>query len=213
MDWRITLLAARSQRCRVSSSACWCFDIRHQVAAQLRPPDCLPAARAKGCCRGGASFLRADPTERGCKVPGPTLASFPEGRGETARRKPRPRGMIAVGNLTARLWRHHCGEGGLLTVVSMWHVLVPICFLVSIGGATISARLTHLGASGYALAAGVGVIVGFCFAGTMWVTAKRVHASSSSPKFVVALYLAAIPWIIIAGLVGQWASSALLHVL
>ena len=96
-------------------------------------------------------------------------------------------------------------------MVSIWHVLVPICFFVSIGGATISAKLAHVRASGYALAACVGVIVGLCFAVTMWFAATRVQAGSKTTKFSTVLYLAAIPWIFIAGLVGQWTSAVLLH--
>jgi len=108
----------------------------------------------------------------------------------------------------------------VLVMVSIWHILVGICFLGGVGGAALSAKLARLGFGGYAVAVIIGLAVGLSFAWVMWTAVRSIgmrsrSGSESKPLqswYLAALYLAAVPWIFLAGFIGQSVSSAVLRV-
>ena len=112
-------------------------------------------------------------------------------------------------------------------MVSLWDLLTGICFAASVGCALASAKIAKVGFSGHALAIAVGVALGVLLARTMRVVAKAIVAklqrrpgwehSVSLQKwflrewFLRGLYLAAMVWIVFAGFLVGWVSSAVLH--
>jgi|GEM_PF-6219213 len=101
-------------------------------------------------------------------------------------------------------------------MVTNWHFLIPTCFLTSVAFAVISAVDSRLGLRGPVLAFFIGSFVGFCFAGVMWIYVKGYAIyTTRNPQFslkwlIVPLYLAALPWIFLAGISSERLTKILL---
>jgi hypothetical protein len=105
-------------------------------------------------------------------------------------------------------------------MVTLWQLLILICFAIPIGGALASAKLAMVGVGGYALAVTVGLAVGACCAWAMWTTHKIVVTNlqrhpdwehSMSEWYFRAFYFAKMLWIAVALFLGAWLSSLLLR--
>jgi hypothetical protein len=101
--------------------------------------------------------------------------------------------------------------------MALWDLLFVICFFTTIGGALIAAHLAKAGFGGYALAFVVGAVVA---TGSLWALRSVVKVVFENPRgrprslktgWLVAIYLAVIPWIYFSGLLAIWASAALLR--
>jgi hypothetical protein len=107
--------------------------------------------------------------------------------------------------------------------MSIWDLLTTICFFMPVGGALTAAQQVRVGWGGYALAIAFGVLLGVLSAWLMRVVAEKAAARvegravqresgpQSTRTFFRGLYLAALAWIAIVGVVGQWASSLILR--
>ena len=103
--------------------------------------------------------------------------------------------------------------------MALWHLLILIGVAMPIGSALSSARYANVGPSGYALAGGVGLIVGGLCAYVQWITHKSVgdklEQSSASPatreRYFRAFYLAKMAWVGVAAVLASWLSLAALH--
>jgi cation transport ATPase len=101
--------------------------------------------------------------------------------------------------------------------MTLWDLLIGICFAVPIGGALESARSAKAGLCGYALAITVGIALGACCAWTMRTVGGTVYAhierysESLQERYCRVLYFAAMVWIVIVVFLGKWVSSALLR--
>jgi len=105
--------------------------------------------------------------------------------------------------------------------MTLWDLLIAICFTIPIAGALSSAKHLNVGVGGYALAIIVGLALGISFAWTQWqagktlfryVEHKRGRLSKSVREWCFrALYLAGVFWILVAGAVGGWASSVMMR--
>lgn len=104
-------------------------------------------------------------------------------------------------------------------MVTLWQLLILLCFVISVGSALAPARLVGGGFRSYALALGIGVGVGAFFSWTMLLTHKAVDehlkqrtdmSVSASEWYTRAFYLLKIVWIGFAVFLGQRLSSSLL---
>jgi hypothetical protein len=101
--------------------------------------------------------------------------------------------------------------------MTLWLLLILICFVMPIAGALTSAELARVGFGGYALAIVIGLAVGTGCAWTMWtvggiaVARTKRHSVSLQEWCARAAYFAAVLWIVVAGLLGGWVSSLLLR--
>ena len=104
--------------------------------------------------------------------------------------------------------------------MTLWQLLILICFGAGVGGALGEAGHAKAGFGGYALATTVGVVVGIGSAWTMWITHKIVvtslmrrpdwkDASSQQEWSLRALYFSKFVWIVFAGFLGWWLSRLL----
>lgn len=86
-----------------------------------------------------------------------------------------------------------------------------------IAGAVISAVRSRADVGGYAIALGSGLILGILCAAAMWAALKAVWNHSQRKeepargRYVIAVSVAVIPWMVIAGLLGRYVSAATLH--
>jgi hypothetical protein len=105
-------------------------------------------------------------------------------------------------------------------MVTLWQLLIFICFWMPIGGAIASARHAKVGPGGYALAMTVGLAVGACCAWTMWIMHKAFATNlrqrpdwqhAMSKWYFRTFYFSKILWIGFALLLGAWLSSAVLR--
>ena len=122
-------------------------------------------------------------------------------------------GSAAGAGAGARLWRN---EGA--NVMTLWHLLVGICFGMPIPFALQSAGEAKVGFGGYALAITIGLAVGVSCAWTMWISGKtagnrisKLDSESLKHWCFRALYASSIFWIFLSAVLGEWASSALLR--
>ena len=105
----------------------------------------------------------------------------------------------------------------MLDMVSLWDLLLVICFAMPIGGALSSASIRKVGFGGYALAITLGLALGACCAWAMRTVGATVaahiqrHPVSLHDRYFRALYFAAMLWIILTLFLGGWVSSALLR--
>jgi hypothetical protein len=67
----------------------------------------------------------------------------------------------------------HYNEGEL---VSLWDLLIAVCFVMPLAGGLAEAKLSKAGFGGYALVVAAGLALGLCFAWTMWTAGKFVAA-------------------------------------
>lgn len=104
-------------------------------------------------------------------------------------------------------------------MVTLWDLLIAVCFVVPIGGALGSARLAKTGFTGYALAAALGLLLGLLLARIMVVLGKIVAAhikrqpESAQEQYFRALYFTPMLWIVFGLFLGGWISSAALRFL
>jgi hypothetical protein len=108
-------------------------------------------------------------------------------------------------------------NGDATNVVSLWHLLLLICFVAPIGGALASAKLAKVGFGGYALATTLGLGLGVCCAWIMKAVGAAVAArterksESLQERYFRALYIAAMLWIMFTVFLGEWLSSVVLR--
>ena len=87
-----------------------------------------------------------------------------------------------------------------------------------VAGAAVSAKLAKVGLGGWAVALCVGSAIGICCGVAMWYGMKAVwnysqrKLQSGPNRYVIAAYLAVIPLLFVAGLLGLWMSAAILRV-
>jgi hypothetical protein len=102
-------------------------------------------------------------------------------------------------------------------VVTLWALLLALCFAMPIAGALAAAKSAKVGFGGYALAITVGVALGAFCAWTMHTVGAVVHAHTQGEsvplkeRYARALYFAAMLWIILALFIGEWVSLVLLR--
>jgi hypothetical protein len=101
-------------------------------------------------------------------------------------------------------------------MVTLWHLLMAVCFVMPLAGALAGAKLSKAGFGGYALVVTVGLALGLCFAWTMWTVGKIVAAHTKGKPvpaqewYARALYFGAALWIPLGLFLGNWVSSAVL---
>jgi hypothetical protein len=102
--------------------------------------------------------------------------------------------------------------------MTFWDLLIAFCFVMPIAGALASAKLAKAGFSGYALAITTGLALGACFVWTIWTVGNTVDAHikrqpmSLRERYVRALYLGAMLWVVFGLFLGSWLSSAVIRV-
>ena len=102
--------------------------------------------------------------------------------------------------------------------MSIWHLLTSLCFFMPIAGSVLSAVRARVGIGGYAIALCSGAITGTCCAIAMLFALKAVWSysqhkgESAQNRYLVAVSLAIVPWMVIAGLLGRWVSAATLNI-
>ena len=103
--------------------------------------------------------------------------------------------------------------------MTIWHLIICMCFSMPIAGAAVSAKLARVGLGGWVLALCVGSVIGVCFGAAMWYGMRAIwnysqrNLPSGQNRYVVAAYLAVIPLLFVAGLIGLWISSAILRLI
>lgn len=101
--------------------------------------------------------------------------------------------------------------------MSLWDLLIAICFAMPIGGALASAKIAKVGFGGYSLSITMGLVVGVGCAWTMQTIGKTVvlhirrHPESEHERYFRTLYFAAMLWMVFALFLGEWLSLALLR--
>jgi ABC-type nickel/cobalt efflux system permease component RcnA len=99
--------------------------------------------------------------------------------------------------------------------MTLWHLLISICFVLPITCALGSAERAKVGYSGYALALSIGLALAVLSTWAMWTVGKTVasrrkmQSVSLGERYARMLYLAAILWIMFVGFLGLWLPSAL----
>jgi hypothetical protein len=100
-----------------------------------------------------------------------------------------------------------------IDMVTLWDLLIALCFAMPIGGALASAKLAKTGFVGYALSVAVGLVLGLLLAWIMRTVGKiiaaRIKQSPRSPeeRYFRVLYFAAMLWIALGLFLGGWLSS------
>jgi hypothetical protein len=103
--------------------------------------------------------------------------------------------------------------------MTIWHLIISMCFSMSVAGAFVSAKLAKVGPGGWMLAMCVGSVIGICCAATMyygnkilWTYGQRKPHPNHS-LYAMAAYLAVIPWWLVTCLLGRWGSSIALRLI
>lgn len=111
-------------------------------------------------------------------------------------------------------------EAAGATDMALWHVLILICIALPIGTSLASARYANAGPGGYVLAMATGLVVGASCSWIMWWMHKALvprllhrleEGDPQSEWYGRAFYVSKVLWIIVAGFLGSWLSSALLR--
>jgi len=104
--------------------------------------------------------------------------------------------------------------------VTMWQLLIGICFAFAVGTAVAPARIAGAGIGGYVLAVAAGVAVGASCSWIMWrmhraLMPKLLHSFERGDQranwYGRGFYVSKVLWIILAGVLGFWLSAALLR--
>ena len=99
--------------------------------------------------------------------------------------------------------------------LTLWHLLTATCFSIPIAGAVVCAMQAKPGVGGYALVLCGGLVVGMYGAAAMWKGLKYVwsyvYLRPKANWLIVLVYVLALPWLFIVGLLGRWVSFALLR--
>ena len=102
--------------------------------------------------------------------------------------------------------------------MTLWSLLVALCFVMPLSGALASAKLLRVGLRGYAFSVLVGLLLGI---GCAWIMqrvgslfyARLKHCGVfSQERYFRLLYLGALVWIAFALFLGNWVTSPLLRV-
>jgi hypothetical protein len=102
--------------------------------------------------------------------------------------------------------------------MSVWHLLLGICFGMPIMAAFDVAKRANAGIPGYILALAIALLMGAVFAWIMWASGKAigVKIQQRSPTrrewYFRGLYLGAVVWIVVVALAAQRILSLALHV-
>jgi hypothetical protein len=99
--------------------------------------------------------------------------------------------------------------------VTLWQLLIGVCFATTVGGAVGSARAVNAAATGYGVAITIVVAIGTVFSWAMWKRPKAVvprvlrldERDPISDWCFRAFYASTFIWIAFALLVGSWLSS------
>src|SRR5258707_99239 len=101
--------------------------------------------------------------------------------------------------------------------MTLWGLLLALCFGMPVGGALASPGLARAGLRGYVAAIAGGLVLGTCCAWTMEAVGATVRRRiekqpvSLRERYYRALYFVAMLWIMLAGLLGKWVSSVMLR--
>jgi hypothetical protein len=101
--------------------------------------------------------------------------------------------------------------------VSLWDLLIALCWAMPVAGALASARLARVGFFGYALTLVAGLVLGLGCAYILRTAGKTAvdgwggNSTSTQEWYFRALYFVAVMWIVLALFLGAWASSAMLR--
>ena len=104
--------------------------------------------------------------------------------------------------------------------MALWQLLMIICFAMAVGTASAAANVARTGFSGYVLATGTGMVVGASCSWMMWRMHKALmpellhRLKEGNPLanwYGRAFYVSKGLWILFAGFLGFWLSSALLR--
>jgi hypothetical protein len=93
--------------------------------------------------------------------------------------------------------------------MTLWHLLVGICFAMPIMAAIDTARQAKVHIVGYVLAITIALVMGSGFAWIMWATGRAVGTKIEQRSVLWqkwcfrGLYFAALLWIVVAGVVAQ----------
>ena len=102
--------------------------------------------------------------------------------------------------------------------MTLFHLLLGICFSVPSFAALDLAKAARAGLAGYILAIAIALVMGFVLAWTLYASNKMVwmktldRSSSFKEWCARGLYFAAVIWIFVAALAAQWVISIALHV-
>jgi len=102
-------------------------------------------------------------------------------------------------------------------MVSLWDLLLLLCFTMPIAGALLPAHSAKVGFNGYTVAIVVGVALGLGCSWSMRTIGKKIsvstrpYSASRREGYFRALYFAGVLWIAFAFFLGTWASSAALR--
>ncbi len=101
----------------------------------------------------------------------------------------------------------------------LWTMLNAVCFFICIIAALGAARDANIGFNGYAAAAAFGLAIGVGSTCVMWTAGERVgvalagYSAVQREWYFRGLYLAAIFWILMAGLMAYRVASAIMRLL
>lgn len=104
-------------------------------------------------------------------------------------------------------------------VVTLWQLLIAICFATPVMGMIASATKEAFSALAWVGAIGTAAIVGLGCALVMWITGRavfrRVHFYSAAQEAWIfrALYLGGFVWMLIVGAFSVWLSSAMVRLM
>ena len=82
-----------------------------------------------------------------------------------------------------------------------------------------SAKLARVGFGGWTLAMGVGSALGICSGAALYYGLRVLSEYAErkpqpeQDRYLLAIYLAVIPWMVVAGLLGRWTSYAVLRLI
>jgi hypothetical protein len=103
--------------------------------------------------------------------------------------------------------------------MTVWDLLVSMCFFIATVGSIHAAKAARVGASGYLMAILAGVVIGAGCAFAMWKYGGAIgrraseSTSESSKKWRFRLlYLSSVGWMAISGTLGAAFSAALLRI-
>lgn len=103
--------------------------------------------------------------------------------------------------------------------MSLWHILVAICFLTPVVAALGMATDAKKGFLGYAIAVALGLVMGVISTRLMWASGKIVgewitrRSESLQEWYFRALYFAAVIWIFAVAFLAQWVISAVIRII
>jgi hypothetical protein len=101
--------------------------------------------------------------------------------------------------------------------MTLFHLLLGICFLMPFGAALDVAKVGKAGPVGYILAFAIALVMGFVFAWILYTSGKMLwkktmHRSSSLKElYAVGLYFVAVIWIVFSDVAAHWVLSFALH--